>query len=1003
MAPHADRDIDPDAIDEENNVEEPVDSEGTESSSEEEGEDEEEDFDVKKKFDKILRDLKSGHLDLSDPQQRAVFLSRNAEVLSAKTNDDSQNLLHILANSEKETLPPHDKLEPLIKLLVQLPENNLLAERDGDNKTPLYIAAQRAKKKFKLIKSMIETHDDIDSVLAIPCFNLETCLHVVIRKMAPQAYVLYLINLAGPKTLRVQDNKGNTALHVAIDYALCVEDHIKIVKALIDKSDEAMDLVNSKGMSPYRFHEETCMEAINKARKAQDAESRKGIRDPDQRSNQGRPMIDTGTQERREPYGPPERATPAVAAPPPFRPIQRTNTLADAAPGKYGAGSARGMPTSSAPQPGRPSVSVDTNKTDGSTAGSVAPVPAVESRKSAKGASKKSTKTKVRTREEVKPSPESANAVKSLLKLHYLRTRKHDEAVDFLYGSAQENQIYFDLYGCGPVISQNWIKNGVDYLRFENVLQYVAVPQVRVEAPSAPQRRGASKRTVKSDGKGRSDLVFLFKWLKGERNVETILKVIVDDLQEPAHSDEAIESALEGVGVEVWDWRKTDLCSEVIFKVAPMARIVHLYWSGNNSALRGWSEEEGLAKLEKLERVYLNVQQGLESSERTEQNVKAFIDRMKKRCPKVEVSTSSSRAGSVEGSSAQADALRAEQEVRHRWLITMDEFADFLTNMERNVEPPLVLEEPITVALIDDGIDIDDIGLQRKIVGGRSFCHRDMEQNLSQPYYVSSGGHGTAMASLICRVCPNVRLYVLKLNEYGIEPGKRQITAESAAKAVTAAIDKGVHIINMSWTIERTENNTKGISDLEKAIERAAKEGILMFCAATDQGALKDRSYPAASSTKKIFKIGAAEASGTALKWLGDQRAVDFIFPGHNVVKERPGDVPVDKYTSLTGSSVATALASGLAAVILYCVQVGAQPARARARGVTMDDFRMLKKHDRMRDAFLEIGTTDESEKKYIAVWERFKEAVKKARSGPPDKWIDIVTDLAALLKKRQL
>src|SRR5580658_493987 len=112
----------------------------------------------------------------------------------------------------------------------------------------------------------------------------------------------------------------------------------------------------------------------------------------------------------------------------------------------------------------------------------------------------------------------------------------------------------------------------------------------------------------------------------------------------------------------------------------------------------------------------------------------------------------------------------------------------------------------------------------------------------------------------------------------------------------------------MSWTVERTDANAKGITELEKAIELAAKEGILMFCAATDQGAYKDRSYPAASSTKKLFKIGAAEASGTALKWLGDQRAVDFIFPGHHVVKERPGDVPVHKFTSLTGSSVATAL-----------------------------------------------------------------------------------------------
>lgn len=154
------------------------------------------------------------------------------------------------------------------------------------------------------------------------------------------------------------------------------------------------------------------------------------------------------------------------------------------------------------------------------------------------------------------------------------------------------------------MLSPTWIKSGVDYLKFEDVLQYVAVPQIRVEPQPVAARRGP-KRPSKPDGKGRNDLVFLFKWLKGDRNVKTILKVIVDDLQEPSHSDEAIEAALENVGVEIWDWKKTDLCSEVIYNVAPTARIVNLYWSGNNSVLRGWSEAEGLARLEKLEKVYV--------------------------------------------------------------------------------------------------------------------------------------------------------------------------------------------------------------------------------------------------------------------------------------------------------------------------------------------------------------------------------------------------------------
>jgi hypothetical protein len=63
------------------------------------------------------------------------------------------------------------------------------------------------------------------------------------------------------------------------------------------------------------------------------------------------------------------------------------------------------------------------------------------------------------------------------------------------------------------------------------------------------------------------------------------------------------------MSVEDWDWRKIDLCSEVIHTVAPMVRTVHLYWGGNNAILRGWSEPEGLAKLEKLEKVHLHERQ----------------------------------------------------------------------------------------------------------------------------------------------------------------------------------------------------------------------------------------------------------------------------------------------------------------------------------------------------------------------------------------------------------
>lgn len=229
-------------------------------------------------------------------------------------------------------------------------------------------------------------------------------------------------------------------------------------------------------------------------------------------------------------------------------------------------------------------------------------------------------------------------------------------------------------------------------------------------------------------------------------------------------------------------------------------------------------------------------------------------------------------------------------------------------------------------------------------------------------------------------------------------------------QAVRAAVDRKVHIISMSWTIERTPQNTADIADLESAIELAAKEGILMFGAANDQGIESDKSFPAGSSKGRVFKIGAAEASGTLWKWVGDPADVDFIFPGHNVIKDRPNDAPLENCKILlTGSSVATAFASGLAALILYCVQLGALNTQAlnerlsqSAGAVSMEDYKAVKGHDRMKEVFLAIGTSQASRNKYIEVWDVFGFAAKEAEKVGKDGRLEIVTRVAYRLKTRK-
>ncbi len=83
---------------------------------------------------------------------------------------------------------------------------------------------------------------------------------------------------------------------------------------------------------------------------------------------------------------------------------------------------------------------------------------------------------------------------------------------------------------------------------------------------------------------GLSDASIIFKWL-WENNVRRV--VVIDDGETP-HSNQVIEEALVDFKVEIWDWKKIDICSETIYRAAKDARVVYLYTSGNSAVLRGW-------------------------------------------------------------------------------------------------------------------------------------------------------------------------------------------------------------------------------------------------------------------------------------------------------------------------------------------------------------------------------------------------------------------------------
>lgn len=138
-------------------------------------------------------------------------------------------------------------------------------------------------------------------------------------------------------------------------------------------------------------------------------------------------------------------------------------------------------------------------------------------------------------------------------------------------------------------------------MKFDDILQYVSFPNVKVT------RTGRQTLKAQGGGQGRRDMEFFFEWLymKGVRH---IINIHVEDLEQPAHSDESIVSSLGRIAVDNLDWQKVDLDPRSICKLgSSQLREVTLHWSGNNAVLRAWSEPEGLPMLPKLTKIHLHI------------------------------------------------------------------------------------------------------------------------------------------------------------------------------------------------------------------------------------------------------------------------------------------------------------------------------------------------------------------------------------------------------------
>ena len=179
--------------------------------------------------------------------------------------------------------------------------------------------------------------------------------------------------------------------------------------------------------------------------------------------------------------------------------------------------------------------------------------------------------------------------------------------------------------------------------------------------------------------------------------------------------------------------------------------------------------------------------------------------------------------------------------------------------------------------------------------------------------------HGTHIASIIFGhhdspvrgIAPACRGLLLSVFTDGPRDSIAPCSQIDLARAITQAVESGAKIINISGG--QLEPSGEPHEFLAKAVRTAADEGALIVASAGNDGC-ECLHVPAASEL--VLAVGAMQHDGSPLdssNWGSSYSSHGILAPGVNI----SGAVPGGGITSANGTSFATAVVSGVAALLL--------------------------------------------------------------------------------------
>jgi hypothetical protein len=207
----------------------------------------------------------------------------------------------------------------------------------------------------------------------------------------------------------------------------------------------------------------------------------------------------------------------------------------------------------------------------------------------------------------------------------------------------------------------------------------------------------------------------------------------------------------------------------------------------------------------------------------------------------------------------------------------------------------------VPVAVIDSAIDLKHPDLGGMAV--KSFDTLGGEKKTPNPHGTSIAGAIAARGKLL-GIAPGAEL--LAVRAFDDEAGAAKGTSMAVYEGLQWATDNGARVINMSFSGPPHPT-------LQRLLAAAYDKGIVLIAAAGNAGPKAEPLYPAAYPD--VIAVTAIDSKNQLFKMANRGRYIAVAAPGVDILALAPDDA----YQLATGTSIAAAHVSAIAALLLEC------------------------------------------------------------------------------------